>query len=422
MNISICIPTFNRPESLDRVLQHLSSFQSLPYEIIIGDNSGTGSASPIAEKYKATFPSLIYLNRPINIGFTRNQDSIARIGTAPYIYILSDDDFVYESALTTMTNILDSNPDVIAINGGYEGTRHGVIGLDKDISNGVVSRVQKGNYEQLWNNFGITDNHPLIRRVDFILHARYREISCAVAPVIFDLLKYGDFIHIHAPVLQHEQRSDSISARIASHEVTDLVNGDLEIISCKANLLDYDGSTVRGSTVRNVYFQGARALFSKGEYLAGWHSIMRCNAYQGLQEKTKIWIEKNILSKVISEKICQIAADTGCASICSNSSNINHTWVNSLNTELAGLPNTVPSDNDNTRKLILTTSYNVQTNSLFEVFISITSLTTQFSLSGYDIEIDASHDSPLIVSTNQIWNEIDISDEIQIEALLTPYA
>lgn len=422
MDITVCIPTFNRPESLDRVLQHLLHFRSKPSEVVIGDNSGTGSAISVANKYKDQFPSLVYLNRPFNVGATQNMDSIARIGTTPYIYILSDDDFVYESALVTMKNILDNNPDIAAVNGEYEGTRVGIIGLDKDISNSIVSRIPKGGFEQLWNNFDITDNHPLMRRIDFNKHTRYREISCAVAPVIFDLLAHGDFIHMHCSVLQHEQRLDSISSRIASHEVTDLVNGDLEIISCKANLLAHEAATVRGRTLSNVYFQGARVLFSSGKYLAGWHSLMRSNAYLGVENSTKIWLEKNLLPKLLSEKIIQIAADTGCVDIHGDSIDINHTWISNLNTRLAIHPNQVPTDNACKRSLLLTTASEVLPKSTAEVIVSIPSLISQFALTGYAIGFDVTGDFPRITSQNQAWVHMDETNQVQIAALQTPYA
>ncbi len=422
MNISICIPTFNRPNSLERVLQHLCSFRSVPVEIIIGDNSGNGSASEVVEGFRNKFPYLTYLRRPLNIGVTRNLDSIARIGTAPYIYMLSDDDFVYESALLTMQNILESNENIIAVNGGYLGTNLGVVGLDRDISNAVASIIPKGGYEQLWNNLEITDNHPLMRRVDFVRHARYREVSCAVAPVIFDLLGHGDYIHLNAPVIQHEQRGDSISSRIATSEVTDMANSDLEVISCKANLLGAEANTVRGKIVRNVYFQGARVLFSSGDYLAGWHSLMRSNAYLGVENSTKIWLEKNILPKLLSEKIIQIAADTGCVDIQGDSIGINHTWISNLNTRLGNQPNLVPVDNSSKRSLLLTTTTEVLPKSTAEVIVSIPSLISQFALTGYAIGFDVTGDFPRITSQNQAWVHMDETNQVQIAALQTPYA
>lgn len=422
MEITICIPTFNRPESLARVLQHLSSFDSVPAEVVVGDNSGTASAQSVVNAFRDKFKSLVYLARPLNVGPMRNHDSVARVGSCPYVYISSDDDFVYENALMLMQNILHTRSNVVAVNGGYDGTRQGIIGENRDFSNVVGSIIPMKGYELLWNHLEITDNLPMVRRRDFGLHAQYREMSCGVAPVIFDLLGHGDFVHLNAPVLQHEQRSDSISSRIATQEVTDMANGDLEIVSCKGALLGHEASTVRGRVVRNVYFQGARVLFSSGKYLTGWHSLMRCNAYQGLSEKTKTWIEKNILSKVIVEKIIQIAADTGCSGIRSGDACIGNTWLSSLNLMLQGHPNMVPTDGNPPRQMVLTAGSDILPTSPAEVIVSLAGLVGQFTLSGCEIGVDVSTDALQIVSTNQQWNEMDGAGEMQIVALNTPYA
>jgi len=422
MDVTIGIPTFNRPESLVRVLQHLCSFKSVPDEIVVGDNSGTYSAAAVVDGFRDKFKSVIYLGRTSNIGVMRNIDAVARIGSTPYIYILSDDDFVHESALLAMKRILDSRSNVIAVNGGYEGTRRGVIGLDRDFSKVIGSIIPKGSYELLWSHLEITDNLPMVRRSDFGRHTQYREISCGVAPVIFDLLGYGDFVHLDGPVLQHEQRSDSISSRIATPEVTDMANGDLEIVSCKANLLGHEGATVRGRVVRNVYFQGARVLFSAGKYLAGWHSVMRSHAYQGIGEKTKVWIEKNILPKIIGERVVQIAADTGCASIVSKEPGVGSAWLMDLNRQLKEHPNLVPTEDIRPRQLVLTTTFDVLPQTAAEVIVSIPSLISQFSLSGCVIGADVSGDALRIISSNQAWVDMDSANELQIVALRTPYA
>jgi hypothetical protein len=201
-----------------------------------------------------------------------------------------------------------------------------------------------------------------------------------------------------------------------------MANGDLEIVSCKANLLGNEASTVRGRVIRNVYFQGARVLFSTKQYLTGWHSLIRCHAYQGIGEKTKVWVEKNLVPKIIGAKIVQIAADTGCSSICSYEPCINNAWVLDLNIQLKDYPSQVPLDGSIPRQLVLTTTLDILPKSSVEVIVSIPGLTTQFSLSGYEIEADTTGESLQIVSTSQEWTEMDMSNEMQIVMLQTPYA
>jgi glycosyltransferase involved in cell wall biosynthesis len=422
MNLTICIPTFNRPESLARVLLHLSLFKSPPEELVIGDNSGTSSALPVVEDFLSRFKSIVYLGRKENIGVMRNIDSIARIGTQPFVYVLSDDDFVYESALLTMLGILESSGNVVAVNGKYSGTPEGVVGLDTDLTGVTAAVVPKGGYELLWNHLEITDNLPLMRRSEFSRHAQYRDISCGVAPLIFDLLGHGDFVHLDAPVLQHEQRSDSISSRIATPEVTDMANGDLETVACKANLLGHEGGTVRGRVLSNVYLQGARVLFAQKKYLIGWHSLVRCNAYGGLREATRIWIEKHILPEVIMQRIVQIATDTGCNSIICREHGFAGEWVRRLNNLLKERQNQWEADGVPCRVLVLTSGVQDFSQALSEVTVPLSGLVAQYSLSGFPIAADASGVVLGINSASQTWTETDGVSEMQVLALRIPYA
>ena len=422
MNVTICIPTFNRAESLARVLLHLSQFKSPPEEVVIGDNSGTSSAWPVVERFLGRFKSIVYLGREENVGVMRNIDSIARIGTQPFVYVLSDDDFVYESALLTMVALLESSNNVVAVNGKYIGTPEGVVGLDVAFVDVTAAVVPKGGYELLWNHLEITDNFPLVRRSEFSHHAQYRDMSCGVAPVIFDLLAHGDFVHLDAPVLQHEQRSDSMSSRLATPEMTDMSNGDLETVACKADLLQHEGGTVRGRVMSNVYFQGARMLFAQKQYLIGWRSLIRCNAYGGLRDTTKIWIEKQILPEVIAQRIIQIATDTGCSVIISREQEVSVEWLRSLNSLLKGRLTQSGTCGAPSRLLVLTSGVQEFPQTLTEVNVSLSGLISQYCLSGFPIAADASGAILRTSSASQPWTDTDGVSETQVLALRTPYA
>lgn len=426
MNITICIPTYNRPDSLARVLQHLASFKSPPEEIVIGDNSGSGSAEAIATSFRPFFRSLIYLKRNVNVGFIRNIDSITRLARLPYVYVLSDDDFVYENALIIMKSILDARTDIIAINGGYEGVSLGVVGLKRGFENSDAVVISKGRFDLLWSVIiaSVCDSHPLLRSIDLFKYGCYRSQTSGLIPLLFDLLKHGSLVHLNAPIIQHEQRADSISAKISSPEFIDMANSDLEVAASKTNLLNNEIHTLRGRVIRNIYFQGARSLFAEQKFLAGWHSVVRCNTYQGLEATTKAWLERNILPKVLCEKLAQLAADTGCSAIINLDSKTQASQPKNLNMLLQSLLERVPPESVRPlRNLVLLSNNDEFQRDQNEVPISLSGLVSLFELGDYALRAEVSNEMLLITSDSLAWLTLsETSSEPQIFALQNPYA
>ena len=424
MDITICIPTFNRPESLARVLEHLATFNSPPEEVIIGDNSGTGSAEGVADRFRSEFKSLVYLHRNANVGFMRNIDSITRIGTQPYVYVLSDDDFVYENALSVMQGILESQGQVIAVNGGYSGTACGIISKNMDYSEATASIFHKGQHQILWTTVAFCDNHPLLRRINLLSHGFYRNKTTGLIPLLFDLLQHGDLVRINAPVLQHEQRGDSISSKIASPEIIDMCNSDLEVVASRFNLIGYDINTTPGKVMQNIYFQGARMQFSQHKYLDCWHSLVRANAYQSLSAATKAWAEKHILPYVLSERIAQIAADTGCTGIESpNDQRVSFSWIKSINDQFMSLQERVYPVAGISRKLVLLSDLEGFEPALSKVPFYLGGQVHLFALGKHPLRIETSGGTLSVTSDNTEWQNLSATqNDPQIIVLRAPYA
>ena len=74
--ISIVIPTYNRPDLLDRLLSSIKNQTFISYEIIIiNDNSkNLKSYKKVIDKYKQMFNSLTYIVNDKNMGapYSRN--------------------------------------------------------------------------------------------------------------------------------------------------------------------------------------------------------------------------------------------------------------------------------------------------------------------------------------------------------------
>lgn len=111
--LSICIPTYNRPNQLkglnDRFLSKvLDEYRDL-VEIIVCDNSDTD----IANQNKSNLDARIYYSKNHqNIGVSKNLVRCVELAGAQYIWLLSDDDdIMWEGFATLMSALREGRSD-----------------------------------------------------------------------------------------------------------------------------------------------------------------------------------------------------------------------------------------------------------------------------------------------------------------------
>src|SRR5690606_24280564 len=100
MNISICIPTCNRPDFLKQAVESCLNQTLLPYEILIGDDSpNNDSQSMVLELTK---------NRGVPIKIYHNIPSLRQAGNTNFLFnnvsgdktvLLHDDDLLLPDSL-----------------------------------------------------------------------------------------------------------------------------------------------------------------------------------------------------------------------------------------------------------------------------------------------------------------------------------
>lgn len=102
-HLSICIPTYNRAEFLDRSLDVIKTFvtrhrSSYRINVCISDNCSTDPTSQVVSKYSNSI-SIAYSRQKENIGADRNFLSAVSLATGDYVLLLGSDDIVNLSAL-----------------------------------------------------------------------------------------------------------------------------------------------------------------------------------------------------------------------------------------------------------------------------------------------------------------------------------
>lgn len=109
--LSICIPTYNRADILNKTLEHLANeiigIEGL-IEICISDNCSSDDTQKIVEKWKKKIP-LVYGKNKINQGYDQNVLAASMLATGTYIWYMGDDDTTTKGAVKKLILDLSKN-------------------------------------------------------------------------------------------------------------------------------------------------------------------------------------------------------------------------------------------------------------------------------------------------------------------------
>lgn len=113
--ISFCIPTYNRPDTLNTTISSiLSQKEKCDYEIVISDNSETDETAKFIETFQDN-PKIRYYRNSTNIGSAANFFKVISLAKGRYLWLMSDDDCLCIDALFRAANLLNKEPDLIYI-------------------------------------------------------------------------------------------------------------------------------------------------------------------------------------------------------------------------------------------------------------------------------------------------------------------
>jgi len=112
--ISVCIPTCDRPNLLEEALQSVLRQEPSPYEVLVGDDSSNDRTGQVVEKYQDGEENIRYLRNEPPHGQARNVDRLFREAQGDSIVLLHDDDLLLEGALRALSDCFEQNEEVVA--------------------------------------------------------------------------------------------------------------------------------------------------------------------------------------------------------------------------------------------------------------------------------------------------------------------
>lgn len=107
--LSICIPTFNRAEYLNKALLSIVEQPGFNQrcEIVISDNHSTDNTKKVVEVFLNKYKNISYYCNATNIGAEKNFLRLLSLGQGKYLKLHNDKAFFYENKLAELIECLD---------------------------------------------------------------------------------------------------------------------------------------------------------------------------------------------------------------------------------------------------------------------------------------------------------------------------
>jgi glycosyltransferase involved in cell wall biosynthesis len=113
--LSLCLVTRNRAdfigETLDSVLPQLNA----ETELLIVDGASTDATPGVIRDYAARYPALRYHLEQTNSGIDGDYDKAVGYARGDYCWLLPDDDLLKPGAVARVIELLQENPDLVAV-------------------------------------------------------------------------------------------------------------------------------------------------------------------------------------------------------------------------------------------------------------------------------------------------------------------
>lgn len=115
MKVTVCIPTFNRPDDLRKALDSVLAQDELPDEILIGDDSTDSHIETmIQEDYSDTGIPLRYHHHRPSLRQPMNMNWLFENARESHCVLLHDDDTLLPNAITQLKGCFQRNPELTA--------------------------------------------------------------------------------------------------------------------------------------------------------------------------------------------------------------------------------------------------------------------------------------------------------------------
>ena len=234
-NVSICLPTFNRPELIAECIDSCLAQSYGNLEIVIGDDSNdTRTQQLIAARYSGE-PRVRYTRNQPSLGQARNVASLFERASGDKILLIHDDDLLTVDGVEKLVALWTLHPQLDAAFGDqYEADHHGTIDFDASTHlNAAFHRTKEAEglqrlpgrtgLIQMFPNNGWMADARLVKRIGY--HEKYGMCCdfvfgaelCLAAREVFYLRDYVSVYRKTASSISHSTRGSVIAATVSAY-------------------------------------------------------------------------------------------------------------------------------------------------------------------------------------------------------------
>ena len=118
--VVIGIPTYNRPDRLERALACASRQRYPNLRVIVSDNASRGTAvDEVIERYRGRFADLVFIKQPYNLGALRNFFFLLAQAESEYFMWLADDDEISDNYVAELVALLERDAEAVSAAGSW---------------------------------------------------------------------------------------------------------------------------------------------------------------------------------------------------------------------------------------------------------------------------------------------------------------
>lgn len=177
--VSICLPTYNRPDLVGRCIDSCLAQTHANIELLIGDDSKDVRTQQLIAARYGDDPRILYTKNEPSLGQARNVASLIERATGDKILLIHDDDFLVDTGIERLVSLWDIHPDLeVAFGDQYEVDQDGRIDhaasgrLNADfyrtkMAEGLQKLPGRTGLIQMFPNNGWLANADLVKRVGY---------------------------------------------------------------------------------------------------------------------------------------------------------------------------------------------------------------------------------------------------------------
>jgi glycosyltransferase involved in cell wall biosynthesis len=216
--VSVCIPTFNRKNYIQKTLESVYSQSFTDFEVLVLDDGSTDGTADFIKSLN--FPNLHYFYQQ-NSGDAAARNRLIDLAKGEYITFLDSDDLLVEGALQNMVNTIVSYKETVIAYGGY---------LRIDESGRVIGRSKKKLYSgyvtrKLFQDIFINSCGSIFPRTVFNDRSVRFDSSLKVcsdyALWLYLSTKYK-FVALHEPTFKRRRHGENLSVASSQNRLCEL--------------------------------------------------------------------------------------------------------------------------------------------------------------------------------------------------------